>query len=268
METRRRQGIRVSLGYRDLTEIDGELILAFGKCVTWLDLTGNRFGDDLSVLRSFPSLEVLVVDGNNITCHLMLAQLPKLHTLWMNNNKVDNTAVLLDHLVQVTPNLEEFSLLKNPACLNYFTGGSPKEYRDYRLYVINRLPNIRTLDGTPVTPEEHQLSTKVYGALAHTRAAKKLIQTTNSSTQTFQNSIDYSVAVKDLDLPQLRTPETPKQETKTPKKETKTPKKETKTPKKDTKTPKKDTNKDTKTDGDKTVKSGNQVLDLRVPDFQ
>jgi len=254
MDTRRpRQGIRVSLGYRDLTEIDAELILAFGKRVTWLDLTNNHFGDDLSVLRSFPAIEVLVVDGNNITSHLKLAHLPKLHTLWMNNNKVDNTTVLLDHLVQVTPNLEEFSLLKNPACLNYFTGGSPKEYRDFRLYVINRLTNIRTLDGTPVTPEEYQLSTRMYGALAHTRAVKKLSQTPNSPTQTFQNSIDYSVALKDMDLPQLRTPETPKQEA------------SKKDSKKDSKT---DSKTDPKTDSAKKKKSSNQVLDLSVPDFQ
>jgi len=197
------QAIRVSLGCRDLSDIDSELILTFGKRVTWLDLSNNRFGDDLLVLRSFPVLGVLVLDGNNVTSYLKLPPLPKLHTLWMNNNQVDNTTVLLDHLVQVTPNLEEVSLLKNPACLNYFMGGTPKEYRDYRLYVINRLTNIHTLDGTPVTEEEYSESTKMYGSLPHTRAPKKTSQTVNTPAKTFQDSVEYSVASKTLNLSKL-----------------------------------------------------------------
>jgi len=221
MDNKKRQGVRVSLGYRDLVEIDPELVASIGRRVTWLDLTGNRFSDDLLMLRSFPSIEVLVLDNNNITTHIQLPPLRNLHTLWLNCNNIDNTTVLLDHLVQVTPNLEELSLLKNPACVNYFTGGTPKDYRDYRLYVINRLTNLCTLDGIPVTPEEYEDSTRMYGSLVHTRAAKKESQNVNSSAQTFQNSVDYttikepSVIPKELDLPKLKPENSPTKNTST-----------------------------------------------------
>lgn len=56
-------------------------------------------------------------------------------------------------------------MLGNAACPNYFNGGTPKEYRDYRLYVIYRLKKLEVLDSSPVTEEEIAESERIYGVL-------------------------------------------------------------------------------------------------------
>jgi hypothetical protein len=167
------KGVRVSLGCRNLTTIDSKLIQSVGKTVTWLDLTENSFSDDLLVLKGFPAVQVLVLDKNDITSRIKLPVLKELHTLWVNDNKIDNLSGFIDNIVPYLPSLEDISLLKNPACPNYFTGGSPKEYQDYRLYVIDRLSNLRLLDGVPVTQDEIDEAAKLYGSLRHTRLPKR-----------------------------------------------------------------------------------------------
>lgn len=73
--------------------------------------------------------------------------------------------IFIDRLVRSCPQLKHLSMLGNSACPNYFNGGSPKEYRDYRLYVINRLKKLEVLDSSPVTEEEITESERIYGVL-------------------------------------------------------------------------------------------------------
>lgn len=54
------------------------------------------------------------------------------------------------------------SLLKNAACPNFFNGGTPQQYADYRRYVVSRLANLTHLDSSPVTDEERSAARSVY----------------------------------------------------------------------------------------------------------
>eukprot|EP01121_Diplochlamys_sp_Union-15-3_P005057 TRINITY_DN1530_c0_g2_i1.p1 TRINITY_DN1530_c0_g2~~TRINITY_DN1530_c0_g2_i1.p1 ORF type:complete len:192 (+),score=60.83 TRINITY_DN1530_c0_g2_i1:241-816(+) len=56
-------------------------------------------------------------------------------------------------------------MLYNTACPNYFNGGTPSQYRDYRLYVISRLRKLKTLDSSDVTEEEQKEADRVYSKL-------------------------------------------------------------------------------------------------------
>lgn len=106
-----------------------------------------------------------MLDGNGLNTHTKFPFLPNLRTLWLNNNKIENISIILDTLVQSTPNLKELSLLKNPCCPNYLTGGKPSEYADYRQYVISRLQKLEVLDTTAITTEERNKAEQVYGTL-------------------------------------------------------------------------------------------------------
>jgi len=81
-------------------------------------------------LLPFTNLEALILDGNRITSHTKFPILPKLHTLWLNKNRIDNLSLLVDKLVNSTPNLRVLSMLFNEAC-PYLTG-TPSQYKDYR----------------------------------------------------------------------------------------------------------------------------------------
>jgi hypothetical protein len=149
----------LSLAYLDLPEIPGELCRKHGATVHHLDLSGNRIGEwvifpsvfsaartdgfplfrfffvcsaDLMGLESFPQLSTLVLDENNITWRVQLPRLPKLQTLCANKNGIDNLSAFLDRVVRSSPELHYLSLLQNPCCPNFLTGGTPKQYRDYR----------------------------------------------------------------------------------------------------------------------------------------
>ena len=73
-----------------------------------------------------------MLDSNRITDHTKIPRMEKLHTLWVNKNKIANLAIFIDKLVEFTPNLKHLSMLDNDACPNYFNGGSLKQYTDYR----------------------------------------------------------------------------------------------------------------------------------------
>eukprot|EP01105_Mastigella_eilhardi_P006968 TRINITY_DN1845_c0_g1_i1.p1 TRINITY_DN1845_c0_g1~~TRINITY_DN1845_c0_g1_i1.p1 ORF type:complete len:131 (-),score=40.09 TRINITY_DN1845_c0_g1_i1:76-468(-) len=69
-------------------------------------------------------------------------------------------------MVQTMPNIKHLSLLKNEACPNYLTGGTARQYADYRQYVISRLHRLETLDTSAVTAEERADAVRVYGGIA------------------------------------------------------------------------------------------------------
>jgi microcompartment protein CcmK/EutM len=160
---------RLSLAYRDLEEIHPSTISKFASYIKELDLSNNQFSD-LESIRQFTKLETLVLDSNEITSHTKFPPLPSLRTLWVNRNKITNLAAFISQLVASVPNLRYLSMLNNTACPNYLNGGSLKQYRDYRLYVISRLRNLDTLDDKPVTDEEKSEAVRLYGGLDVTKA--------------------------------------------------------------------------------------------------
>jgi len=155
---------RISFAYRDIDEINQKLVQKFGSTVKELDLSNNSI-QDLSPLKGFTQLQVLVLDGNKVNSHTKIPLMSKLHTLWVNSNRIANLTIFIDKLVENTPNLKFLSMLKNDACPNFFNGHSLKEYTDYRQYIISRMPKLTTLDSTPITDKERMESSRLYSNL-------------------------------------------------------------------------------------------------------
>ncbi|GAM18719.1 hypothetical protein SAMD00019534_018940, partial [Acytostelium subglobosum LB1] len=158
---------RLDLAYRNMTEINPQIVERFGSSVKELDLSSNHLDKDLSILEGFKRLHTLVLDDNRMTQHTKLPQLHNLNTLWVNSNMITNLSVFIDRVAEAMPNLKTLSMLKNEACPNFFNGHSLREYRDYRLYVVHRLKGLTLLDTSPVTDEERSDSAKVYSTMTN-----------------------------------------------------------------------------------------------------
>lgn len=85
---------RLTLAYRDYSELPHEVVRRFAGQLTELDLSHNRFSA-LQSLAGLAQLETLVLDNNAIATHVAFPHLPNLHTLWLNHNVVDNLALFI-----------------------------------------------------------------------------------------------------------------------------------------------------------------------------
>ena len=132
------------------------------SAITALDLTSNRL-ESLDHLDLLPELTRLVLDSNDFSEHAFkeLPFLPKLDTLWANNNRIADVDLFIEYVSAKCPKLLWLSLLKNPGCPNYFTGRDPEDYQRHRLFVIHRLPKLRFLDSNQVTPDERKEAARV-----------------------------------------------------------------------------------------------------------
>jgi len=155
---------RLSLAYRDLEEVPPSLLAKYATTLTELDLSNNRL-TQVSFLRGLAALETLVLDGNRLTHQARFPPLGRLQTLWVNRNAIGLLPTFLDRLAEAVPRLRFLSMLGNQACPNYLTGGTLKQYKDYRLFVLSRLRHLDMLDDAPVTEEERQEAIRLYGNL-------------------------------------------------------------------------------------------------------
>ncbi len=94
--------------------------------------------------------------------------LHKVHTLWCNNNKINELDKFLNEISQRFPNLQYLSMMRNP--ISIFDNESDElgqqthaseELMKYRLGVISKLPSLRMLDSVVVTHEEMTTAKKV-----------------------------------------------------------------------------------------------------------
>lgn len=116
----------------------------------------------LKNLDGFANLNSLIVDSNALSANqFSFPHLPKLHTLCVNDNEIDDIEVWLGILVKCAPKLTYLSMLKNPACPNYFIGRDQDDYARYRLYVLSRIPRLKFLDSTNVTAAERAEAERV-----------------------------------------------------------------------------------------------------------
>jgi len=125
-----------------------------------LDLSYNII-NKVENIDLFPKLNSLVLDNNNLGSAQQFPSIPTLQTLWVNNNEIADLKVFLDSVAKSFPNLSYLSMLKNPACPNYFTGKDFDDYQRYRYYVLYRLNKLKFLDSSPVTEEERKESLRV-----------------------------------------------------------------------------------------------------------
>ncbi|KAH9498849.1 hypothetical protein Btru_004822 [Bulinus truncatus] len=139
----------------DLTSIPKELVEDFCNITSRLDLSFNKLVS-LQGLEHFNFLKELVLDSNELGDNVVFPALKDLQTLTLNKNKFTDLSYLMDQLVSCCPNLIYLSLLGNQACPNQLSSYEKDEedYQRYRYYVLYRIPKLKFLDSTPVTPSE------------------------------------------------------------------------------------------------------------------
>jgi leucine-rich melanocyte differentiation-associated protein len=146
----------VSAGWAELP--DAFLQAHASPRVTELDLSGNKFssvsGRQFDVFSR--TLKRLVLDDNELGEHGFndMPEMQELETLWLNGNRIEDVEPLLDRLAICAPKLRWLSLLKNPACPNFFVGKDDDDYQRYRYFVLHRLPELKYIDATPVGAHE------------------------------------------------------------------------------------------------------------------
>lgn len=118
--------------------------------LTELYLSSNKI-QTVKGLSKLEQLRVLDLSCNEISLLGGLAQLISLRTLLLSKNRIKHVRQLsyLENLAY----LSEIDLCYNPI----------QERRYYRMQVLNKLPMLRSLDGTEVTPEEVVKAENLYG---------------------------------------------------------------------------------------------------------
>jgi len=154
------EGKQLSYVGAGLTSIPEDLIQKFGSSIESLDLSNNEIAH-VKNLGGFANLKNLVLDNNKLESNQEFPKLQYLHTLWANSNDIDDIKSFLDGIATQLPSLTYLSLLKNPACPNYFVGKEQQDYQRYRYYVLYRLPSLKFLDSTPVTEPERKEAKRI-----------------------------------------------------------------------------------------------------------
>jgi len=118
-----------------------------------IDFSDNEVGK----LENFPLLNRLrsiIFNNNHITkiAPNLGESLPKIETLVLTNNRIVN-------LSDLDP-LSDLSSLRTLSVLDNVVSKKP----NYRLYVINKLPDLRILDFRKIKRKEREESTRVFGA--------------------------------------------------------------------------------------------------------
>jgi hypothetical protein len=165
----------INLSSRGFTQLTEKIIKNFGATAKRLDLTDNEIKSGAN-FDQMTSLEVLVLDKNNVETFENWPVLRNVTTLWLNNNKISDINAAMDFISKTFPNLAYLSMMKNPACPNmYFSDGEAEAYQRYRYYVIHRLKKLKFLDATPVVPEERKEAEKrgAFLSVARPKSAPK-----------------------------------------------------------------------------------------------
>ncbi|CAF0881501.1 unnamed protein product [Rotaria sp. Silwood1] len=127
-----------------------------------IDFTNN----DLRKLDGFPflpKLKTIYLANNHITriAENLQQYIPNLDTLMLNNNLLQELTDI-DPLATL-PKLTHVSFVRSPIAMK----------KDYRLYVIHRLPNLRTLDFNQITQKEREAARKLYKSKSSEKLKKQ-----------------------------------------------------------------------------------------------
>ncbi|XP_072050949.1 leucine-rich melanocyte differentiation-associated protein-like [Amphiura filiformis] len=162
--------------------IPQELGQWYGSKVTRLDLSFNCIRS-LEGLDRFTLLEELVLDNNDIDDSIQFPQMPKLHTLQINKNKISNIDSFTDKLKANCPSLTYLSMLGNQACPNELLSldKDEEDYQRYRYYVIFKLEKLRFLDSRPVKESERNEAKRVGSYMRVVKADETDMGVPNSS---------------------------------------------------------------------------------------
>ena len=151
---------QLSVVGQELTNVPADLGEKYGSETKILDLSHNQL-KKLENLEKFTLLKSLIADSNDLESEQEFPLIPSLNTLCVNDNDISDIEHFLDVINKSFPNLTYLSMLKNPACPNYFIGKDQEDYQRYRYYVLHKLKNLKFLDSTPVSEEERKEAMRV-----------------------------------------------------------------------------------------------------------
>lgn len=138
----------------------------------------------------------MILDENDLDdTHTDFPKISNLHTLMLNKNRLQDIYKLVDQLRNAFPNLEHLSLLGNEACpyrilpasasssnnpdLSTFQQSRLEEdYQRYRHLLIFRIPTLKFLDASEISPNERQIATQL-GDILYSIAETKQSQLFN-----------------------------------------------------------------------------------------
>jgi hypothetical protein len=128
---------RVDLSYNSLTSLDG--------------------------IGEFKELKELILDNNRLRDGFRLPLLPRLQTLSLNKNMINDLEVLIDGILKNCPNITFLSLLGNICCPNELSclDKDEEDYQRYRYFLIHKLPRLKFLDSRPVSGKERKEAIRV-----------------------------------------------------------------------------------------------------------
>jgi hypothetical protein len=167
---------RISLCYKGSNCLTSQLLEEMRDTVVELDLSWNAIGD-LLVLRDLTKLKRLIICHNSeLTSTTNFPRLPSVELLWVNYCRIENLAIFVDKLVVAFPNLRYLSMFGNGACPNVLNGGSLAEYKDYRRFVIAKLPSsLLALEDRMVSLEERDRAREKYGGNVAKQGLSKVL---------------------------------------------------------------------------------------------
>eukprot|EP01091_Cochliopodium_minus_P002772 TRINITY_DN12628_c0_g1_i1.p1 TRINITY_DN12628_c0_g1~~TRINITY_DN12628_c0_g1_i1.p1 ORF type:complete len:231 (+),score=72.64 TRINITY_DN12628_c0_g1_i1:44-736(+) len=151
---------QISIVGQEITEVPEDLGDKHGEDTTILDLSHNLIVT-LNHLDKFQKLTSLIVDSNNLSSNQSFPVINTMNTLCVNDNDIKDLEEFLGILKKSFPNLTYLSMLKNPACPNYFIGKDQEDYKRYRYYVLYHIPKLKFLDSSPVNEEEKKEAMRV-----------------------------------------------------------------------------------------------------------
>ena len=141
----------MSLAFREFKSIPVDIAKAKNAAmIKKVDLTETNI-EDFSNLKYFTCLEMLVLDKNSLeVISESCPELPRVHTLWCNNNSIRRLSRFLNQVKSKFPSLRYLSLMRNPVS-EYSEKNvagvvdmdeAAKYYRKYRLSVIKKIPQL------------------------------------------------------------------------------------------------------------------------------
>jgi hypothetical protein len=146
----------LSLGFREMRGgVPSLWVEKFRRTTRELDVSSNDLSNLDWLAPLAPQLTSFVADSNHLSDNVVWPPLPHLRVLSLNRNQFSDLNALLDSLEESCPQLQYLSLVGN-GCCPFFSDAYRGTYRLYRLTVIRRLPHLRDLDSSKVSPEERQ----------------------------------------------------------------------------------------------------------------
>ena len=147
---------------QDAVVFPPRLVRQYAHVARRVDLSYNSL-TSLDGIGEFKELKELILDNNRLRDGFRLPLLPKLQTLSINKNMINDLEVLLESILKNCPNITFLSLLGNICCPNELSclDKDEEDYQRYRYFLIHKLPRLKFLDSRAVSGKERQEAIRV-----------------------------------------------------------------------------------------------------------